>query len=89
VLPLCFMNGESAESLGLDGTETFDIQLPNPIEPRTEVPVVAKKTDGKEIRFTTVCRIDTPIEVDYYRNGGILQTVIRRKLNESRQMAGV
>jgi aconitate hydratase len=85
VLPLSFRAGESAETLGLDGSETFDIQLPSPIEPRCEVPVVARKADGKEIRFTTVCRIDTPIEVEYYRNGGILQTVIRRKLNESRQ----
>jgi aconitate hydratase len=88
VLPLNFTAGQTAESLGLDGTETFDIQLPDPIEPRCEVPVIATKADGKQIRFTTLCRIDTPVEVEYYNNGGILQTVIRRKLNESRQTVG-
>jgi aconitate hydratase len=50
---------------------------------------VATKADGRQIRFNTLCRIDTPIEVEYYRNGGILHTVIRRKLNEARQGAGV
>jgi aconitate hydratase len=87
VLPLSFARGQSAEALGLDGTETFDIQLPDPIEPRCEVPVVATGLDGREVRFATICRIDTPIEVEYFRNGGILQTVIRRKLNEARQAA--
>jgi aconitate hydratase len=89
VLPLAFEKGQNAESLGLDGTETFDIQLPQTIEPRGEIPIVATKADGRQIRFNTLCRIDTPIEVEYYRNGGILHTVIRRKLNEARQGAGV
>jgi aconitate hydratase len=89
VLPLNFMPGQTAESLGLLGTESFDIMLPDPIEPRCEVPVVARGADGKETRFTTLCRIDTPVEVEYYTNGGILHTVIRRKLNAARQPAGV
>jgi aconitate hydratase len=80
VLPLNFMPGHTAESLGLIGTETFDIMLPDPIEPRCTVPVVATRPDGSIIGFETVCRIDTPVEVEYYANGGILHTVIRRKL---------
>jgi aconitate hydratase len=82
VLPLAFRPDESAESLGLDGTETFDIDVPDPLEPRAEVPVVARKEDGQEVRFTTVCRIDTPVETTYYQNGGILQTVLRQKLGQ-------
>jgi aconitate hydratase len=89
VLPLNFMAGQNAESLGLDGTEVFDIELPDPLEPRCEVPVTATGSDGRTINFKTLCRIDTPIEVEYYLNGGILHTVIRKKLNEQRQPAGV
>jgi aconitate hydratase len=83
VLPLCFQPGQSAASLGLDGAETFDIELPADLRPRAEVPVVATAAGGKRVRFTTTCRIDTPVEVEYYRHGGILQTVIRKKLAES------
>ena len=89
VLPLNFMEGQTAASLGLDGTETFDIVLPDPLEPRCDVRVVATKADGKKVEFTTRCRIDTPVEVEYYRNGGVLQTVLRRLLNESRKGVGV
>jgi aconitate hydratase len=89
VLPLNFRAGEAAESLGLSGEETFDITLPEPLEPRCDVLVTATKPGGEVVRFTTVCRIDTPIEVEYYRNGGILQTVIRKKLNESRRTVSV
>ena len=53
-----------------------------------DVPVRATAPDGKVIEFTTTCRIDTPVEVEYYRNGGILHTVIRKKLNEKRAAAG-
>ncbi|TVS07426.1 MAG: aconitate hydratase AcnA [Phycisphaerales bacterium] len=89
VLPLVFKEGQSAQSLGLDGTESFDIHLSDPIEPGGDVKVVATKADGKTVEFACKCRIDTAIEVDYYTNGGILHTVIRKKLNEAKQGASV
>lgn len=80
VLPLQFPEGESADSLGLDGTETFDIAgvtaLNEGTTPRT-VAVTATKADGTVVAFDAVVRIDTPGEADYYRNGGILQYVLR------------
>ncbi|MCB9845297.1 MAG: aconitate hydratase AcnA [Phycisphaeraceae bacterium] len=81
VMPLQFRKGESASSLGLDGSETFDIKLPKVFEPRCELTVVATSPGGQKTEFQARCRIDTPIEVEYARNGGILQTVIRKKLN--------
>ncbi len=78
VLPLMFSPGETAESLGLDGTETFDIDLPAELEPKQTLRVRATGTDGQTTEFDTIVRIDTPVEVDYYRNGGILHTVLRR-----------
>ncbi|MGH7242799.1 MAG: aconitate hydratase AcnA [Phycisphaerales bacterium] len=88
VLPLNFVEGQTAESLGLTGDETFDINLPvsseGLVEPRCEVKVTATKPDGKKVEFTTRCRIDTPVEAEYYRNGGVLHTVLRRLLNESK-----
>ncbi len=78
VLPLTFKNGQTAASLGLDGTETFDIEVDDSIRPRQDVKVRAKRGDGQTIEFTTTCRIDTPVEVEYYRNGGILHTVLRK-----------
>lgn len=77
VLPLQFRDGESREELGLDGTETFHIELNDQLEPRQPVIVTARKSDGSEVHFTTVCRIDTPVEIKYYRNGGILHSVLR------------
>ena len=85
VLPLVFKNGQTAKSLGLKGDETFDIIMPNEIEPRCDVTVKATTPDGKTTEFTCVCRVDTPVEIEYFRNGGILHTVIRKKLNEARQ----
>ncbi|QKK07891.1 MAG: aconitate hydratase AcnA [Planctomycetota bacterium] len=87
VLPLVFQAGETAESLGLKGDEVFNIVIPEEIEPRMDVHVVANTPAGKSIEFTCTARLDTPVEIEYFRNGGILQTVIRKKLNESRQMA--
>ncbi|MHC4939546.1 MAG: aconitate hydratase AcnA [Planctomycetota bacterium] len=78
VLPLCFKQGDTHESLGLDGTETFSIPLDDSLGPRQTVTVTATHPDGKTTTFDTVCRIDTPVEVDYYRNGGILHTVLRK-----------
>jgi len=77
VLPLCFKDGEGAEELGLDGTESFDIPVTNDIKPLQEIEVTAKKSDGSEKKFTARVRLDTPVEVEYYRNGGILHTVLR------------
>ncbi len=79
VLPLTFPAGANADSLGLDGTEFFDIEIPEDLEPRQAIDVVARNPDdGTEVRFTATCRADSPVEVDYYRNGGILHTVLRR-----------
>jgi aconitate hydratase len=78
VLPLTFLPGQDAESLGLQGDETFSIAVDDDLRPRQEVVVTVRKDDGSEIDFTTVCRADTPVEVEYYRNGGILHTVLRR-----------
>ena len=77
VLPLCFLEGQDADSLGLDGSETFDIPLSDDVKPLQELQVVATKLDGSRITFSTIVRLDTPVEVDYYRNGGILHTVLR------------
>jgi aconitate hydratase len=89
VLPLNFVDGQNAASLGLTGEETFDIHVPvsaeGLIEPRCEIRVTATKPDGKKVDFTTRCRIDTPVEAEYYRHGGVLHTVLRRLLNESRK----
>jgi aconitate hydratase len=80
VLPLQFPVGESADTLGLDGTESFDIsgvtELNTGTTPKT-VKVKATKADGTVVEFDAVVRIDTPGEADYYRNGGILQYVLR------------
>ncbi len=89
VLPLVFTNGQSAGALGLDGSETFDIHVPASLEPRCTVKVTATKADGTTIEFDTMSRIDTPVEVTYYENGGILHTVIRKILNAQTQAAGV
>ena len=78
VLPLCFREGQTAGALGLHGDETFDIEVDDGVEPRQEIRVTATGHTGSNIEFMTTCRIDTPIEVDYYRNGGILHTVLRK-----------
>ncbi|PQJ33733.1 aconitate hydratase 1 [Salinibacter sp. 10B] len=77
VLPLQFADGEDADSLGLDGTETFDIPVDGDLAPGQEIEVTATAADGTETTFTTINRCDTPIEVEYYRHGGILHYVLR------------
>lgn len=93
VLPLCFEEGQNAKSLGLTGEEVFDIHLnfskEGLVEPRCTVKVTATKADGKAVEFNTKCRIDTPVESEYYRNGGVLHTVLRRLLNESKKKVTV
>jgi aconitate hydratase len=93
VLPLTFKAGQNAESLGICPTDVFDVHLPKDITPRGEVRVVATITQGEKkgqrVEFMATCRLDSAVEVNYYRNGGILQTVLRKLLNESRKAAMV
>ncbi len=78
VLPLEFLNNDTWQTLDLDGQETFDIpELGNELQPRSEIEVLATKSDGRVIRFMAGVRIDTPVEIEYYRHGGILQKVLR------------
>ena len=87
VLPLQFPEGENADSLGLDGTETFTIRVTDDLDPRQTVPVVATRDDGSTVEFDALCRLDSPVEIDYYRNGGILHTVLRRLFQEANATA--
>jgi aconitate hydratase len=77
VLPLAFPTGTSASTLGLDGTEAYSIQIDEGLSPRQEVPVTATKPGSGTITFTARCRVETPIEIDYLRHGGILHYVLR------------
>ncbi|MBT4066817.1 MAG: aconitate hydratase AcnA [Euryarchaeota archaeon] len=78
VLPLTFKDGQDADSLGLDGTESFDIPVTDDVQALQEISITAHKSDGSMVNFTADIRLDTPVEVDYYRNGGILHTVLRK-----------
>ncbi|MGA2441302.1 MAG: aconitate hydratase [Tepidisphaeraceae bacterium] len=78
VLPLVYKSGQTRTSLGLTGDETFEIVIDDKLQPKRDVTVKAgRKT------FICICRIDTPVEVEYYRNGGILQTVLRKMLSNA------
>jgi len=84
VLPLQFAAGESAQSLELTGDEIFDFtDLSDSLKPRSTIDVVATAPDGTKKTFQAMVRIDTPVEIDYYRNGGILPTVLRKLATES------
>jgi aconitate hydratase len=78
VLPLTFKSGESHESLGLDGNETYHIPVTDDVKPLQMLTITANKDDGTSIQFEAQVRLDTPVEVEYYRNGGILHTVLRQ-----------
>ena len=81
VLPLELVDGQTAQGLGLSGEETFDvIGLDDSLQPLSTLTVRATSTDGSVTEFEAKVRIDTPVEMDYYRNGGILQTVLRKLL---------
>jgi len=81
VLPLQFMPGENRETLGLTGWEIYDVEgLSDGLEPGGEVTVRARRPEGGERTFRMIARVDTSIEATYYRNGGILQTVLRQML---------
>ncbi|MDF2911443.1 MAG: acnA, partial [Sporolactobacillus laevolacticus] len=82
VLPLQFKDGQSADSLGLTGEESITIEVDEQVAPGKTVPALAIGKDGKETPFEVIVRFDSEVEIDYYRNGGILQTVLRRKLAE-------
>jgi aconitate hydratase len=77
VLPLVYKPGQNAEILNLDGSETYEIPLNDALQPGQEVPVIATKTNGLKITFYVVCRLDTPVEVQIFRHGGILHKAIR------------
>ncbi|EGQ4331213.1 aconitate hydratase AcnA [Staphylococcus pseudintermedius] len=80
VLPLQFKEGESADTLGLDGTETIEVDLDENVQPGQTVKVTATKEDGTTVEFDVTARFDSNVEIDYYRHGGILQLVLRKKL---------
>jgi aconitate hydratase len=84
VLPLQFRDGESTESLGLTGHEVLTILgLARELTPGQQVTVRARREDGTETSFTALARLDTPVEVEYYRNGGVLHTILRRMVGSS------
>ena len=81
VLPLELPTGKTWQSLGLTGEEVIDLpRLDDSLKPGSELLVRATAPDGKALEFQARVRIDTPVELDYYRNGGILQTVLRKLL---------
>ena len=82
VLPLQFQGSDSWETLGLDGSEVIDVLPDAELTPQSEATLVIRRADGSEQRVTTTLRIDTPIEVDYYRAGGILPYVLRQLLTD-------
>ncbi|MCB0334280.1 MAG: aconitate hydratase, partial [Bdellovibrionales bacterium] len=78
ILPLQFKDGESVDALGLKGDETFDISITDDMKAGEEVKVCATSPDGSKREFTALSRIDTPVEVQYFRDGGILCTVLKK-----------
>ena len=78
VLPLTFLPGSNADTHGLDGTESYDVAVDDGLSPRQEITVRATTAEGEVIEFATIARVDTPVEVDYLRHGGILHMVLRR-----------
>ena len=82
ILPLTFLEGEDADSLGLDGSEMFDIPASGDLTPLATIAVAAHRKSGEMVEFEATVRLDTPVEVEYFRNGGILQTVLRKLASE-------
>ncbi len=82
VLPLQFKPGQNAESVGLTGHERLTIRgLTGELRPRQDVTVEMERKDGSKASFSVTARLDTPVDINYYRNGGILQTVLRKMLS--------
>ncbi len=82
VLPLTFADGESYRSLGLTGHETYDIPVADDVKPMDRLTITATDGKGTKTQFDVIVRLDSPVEVDYYRNGGILHTVLRNFLSD-------
>ena len=83
VLPLVFTEGQSWQDIGITGREFFTIEgLTEDIQPKQKLTVVARSESGEEKRFTVTARLDSPVEVEYYKNGGILQTVLRNFMKQ-------
>jgi aconitate hydratase len=83
VMPLQFKTGDTAESLGLTGTETFNIEgISENLQPGKDLKVSYTRTDGTSGSFNVVCRLDSVVEIEYYKNGGILQYVLRQFLKK-------
>jgi aconitate hydratase len=90
VLPLQYMDGDTAEKLGLTGNETFTITgIANDITPLKKVQVIAKKENGQAIKFMMIARMDSKIEIEYYRHGGILQYILRQFLEKSNKSSHI
>ena len=88
VLPLQFKPGESRESLGLTGRETFDIEgIDGALKPHQEITIHATREDGSTLDFTAIARLDGPVDIEYYRQGGILPAVLRRLVRDQKQQA--
>jgi aconitate hydratase len=81
VLPLLFQEGQGIASLGLKGDEIFSITGIQGITPRQALQVSAEKKDGRKITFSVMARLDSDVEVDYFRHGGILPFVLRKLMN--------
>lgn len=82
ILPLQYLDGETADSLGLTGEETFEVSINDNVRPREVITVTAKHQDGSTTKFKAKVRFDSEVDVDYYRHGGILQMVLREKIAE-------
>jgi aconitate hydratase len=83
VLPLQFLGNDSAQSLGLKGDETIDVLLEDQIRPQQDLKLVIRRPDGSGNKITVKSRIDTAIEVDYYKHGGILPYVLRELISSA------
>ena len=83
VLPLQYVDGQNAESLGLTGKEEISVNIAEGVKPRDILTVTAKAEDGTVKQFQALARFDSEVEVDYYRHGGILQMVLRNKVLEA------
>ena len=83
VLPLQFKGTDTVESLGIKGDEIFDIDVPSDIRPQQDLTLAITRKDGSKQAVQVLCRIDTPIEVDYYNGGGILPYVLRELVSRA------